>query len=318
LLTVTVTGERTSVAGRSARWTFAVPTTDPPAEVTAPDGPAWRTTGGSLRAIARRVLPFVARANTRYYTLGGVAIFREDDCAEGLTAVATDGYRPSVATLVCIAEGEPWLPDHACGNVIPPDLFQLAVNLAGEDDEVRLIWTARRDPSGRPTVSEGITIVTPNGVATALPVEGRYPTWRDALPGGEPAAVLSINDLTPLRDAIAALRSLESGEQKEINLEWANGIDPVVWSTVSESGDGTICVPALTGIGGPVATCLHAAHLAEALSAFAGDGPVRLEFRGPKTAVVLRGDQLLHVLSPISAGAAESPRFLGATPEAVA
>jgi DNA polymerase-3 subunit beta len=290
-------------AGRS---TWDLPADDPdlyPAldMLAAPAAGAHVVAAADLARLIDRTA-FATDAESTRYALGGCHLDLADDADTGarLVMVGTDGRRLAACECPCEADGEPPWPRE---RVLPLKALRLvraaASAAAGADGAA----TARLR-FGSDNHRAGLVVAVGGALVHTRLVEGRFPAWRESLPGGPADVTLEFDSPASLLRSVELAR-IAAGEDAErgveLELSGAGPVRGLLWAQAADRGEAEIRLdlPALAA-DALTRACLDPGYLADALRALGPAEPLRLELRGPKRAAVLVATDYRYVLMPLT------------------
>lgn len=257
--------------GTSRRFSLATMPADDYPPMAEPSGEATPIDAETVRSLFGRASHAISHDESRAY-LASLLVERD---GKVLRAVATDGHR--LAKIETPLKGKSAPP-----MLIPGRAVREVLKLAGGDDPVNLVSEAPNAFFTVGAVTLGVRLV-----------EATFPPYEQVIPHA--SLNVATVDRQAITDAIRAV-SLASNERTGgVRLRFAAGNVRV--EAQSETGEGHDEVAAELS-GGPMAICVNAGFLLDALEAHEGDA-VGLGFSGEIDPLVMRGDGITLVCMPM-------------------
>ena len=160
-----------------------------------------------IKELIRRTL-FATDTESTRYALGGVLLEFEED---KITAVGTDGRRLAKMEGVITAQGG-FQPSDSM-TIVPSKSMQL-IDRAIVADAERTVSICPR-PNDMLLKTEGITIYS-------RLVDGRFPKWRDVIPGGRDGVTIELT-VGPVFSAVRQAAIVSSEESRGLSFTFGNG-----------------------------------------------------------------------------------------------
>ncbi len=201
--------------------------------------------------------------------------------------VATDNRRLAVAEVPAGGLAGEAAP-HA--TIVPAGAMDLLERLAAEAQDIRALFTERH------------AFFRATGAALcARLLAGRFPPWRQVLPGAPRYRLeLSVDDFLAGVKQAAVLR--DRPEARLLLRFQGSGV--TLWSRQAGTGRARVeQARALPGVGEPVEVAFNPAYLVELLRALEGEETVRVELQDAEApALFAVGEEYRHLLMPLRPG----------------
>jgi DNA polymerase-3 subunit beta len=206
-LTVAADGDRFTVTGASTEFEHPTEAVDHFPDVPAFDKAAYHEVQADALGLAiRRTVPFVAA--TEHLRFGATTGVAWDVVVDSATLVATNGRHMAVVAVPATKHGKPKGKEGVSS--VPAKAMRLLARLVGDEGTVRFAFT----PNDACFATDVATV-------TSRLVEGRFPSWKNVIPGkaaGEFGLAAGV-----LLDAVKAAAVMTTEETKRLTADFAAG-----------------------------------------------------------------------------------------------
>jgi len=235
-----------------------------------------------LKELIRRTV-FATDTESSRYALGGVHLEFELD---KVIAVGTDGRR--LAKMEGPAQS---IGEHQSGDAttIVPTRSMLLIDRALSDDDGEVQLAAR---------TNDILVKSPRFTIYSRLVEGRFPRWRDVLPGRKEAIRIPIT-VAPLYTALRQAAIVASEESRGIDFSFGDGSLVLAGST-ADVGSARVEFPVAYD-GSPVTVTLDHRFVGDFLRVLDPEKNFTMEIENPESAALFTtDDHYEYVVMPLS------------------
>lgn len=237
----------------------------------------------TLKELIRRTL-FATDTESSRYALGGVLL--EFD-KETITAVGTDGRRLAKMEGAIKSVGKYKGSDSM--TIVPSKSMQLIDRALIADAEATVQLVARPND---------VLIKTANATIYSRLVDGRFPKWRDVIPGERGGASIELS-VGPVFSAVRQASIVSSDESRGIDFSFGNG-SLVLSGHTAEIGHSRVEIP-IAYDGDEIVLSLDHRFVSDFLKVLSSDGQFSINVADSDSAALCTtGDGYSYVLMPLA------------------